>query len=372
MTTLTYDQLGRLERQVMTAAGETTPTLIAANTYDEQIETGSDNIGLLTTAANDNAVYTDSLAYTGTGSVVKTQATIDGITHETVETRGRQGKPASVAYTPAPVDVGSASQPYVYNAADLLASIPGQIAATSYEADGQTKSIAYGETLSAEHIVVAAGIHSGRLLQRLGVRIPMESERGYHVTVTSGETPFEIPVMPSTGRMANTPTDMGLRLSGTGRACYGRKTAKLGTGRGAATPRAGKLPLPFRRQGARSPALDGPSPLHPRRLARDRPPVALSPPHCRIRPRAHRHCRRPKRRIWCSMRWKTVSATTRRPSYRTASGNSRFTLFSAHMEDITINERRPPAIWAAPIPARQVELNRATRGLHSHCRGGLA
>jgi D-amino-acid dehydrogenase len=71
-----------------------------------------------------------------------------------------------------------------------------------------------GETLSAEHIVVAAGIHSGRLLQRLGVRIPMESERGYHVTVTSGETPFEIPVMPSTGRMANTPTDMGLRLSG--------------------------------------------------------------------------------------------------------------------------------------------------------------
>ncbi|WP_018325880.1 NAD(P)/FAD-dependent oxidoreductase, partial [Rhizobium giardinii] len=71
-----------------------------------------------------------------------------------------------------------------------------------------------GETLSAEHIVVAAGIHSGRLLQRLGVRIPMESERGYHVTVASGETPFEIPVMPSTGRMANTPTDMGLRLSG--------------------------------------------------------------------------------------------------------------------------------------------------------------
>jgi len=71
-----------------------------------------------------------------------------------------------------------------------------------------------GETLSADRIVVAAGIHSGRLLRGLGVRVPMQSERGYHVTVASGETPFEIPVMPSTGRMANTPTDMGLRLSG--------------------------------------------------------------------------------------------------------------------------------------------------------------
>ena len=71
-----------------------------------------------------------------------------------------------------------------------------------------------GETLSADRIVVAAGIHSSRLLRPLGVRIPMQSERGYHVTVTSGQTPFEIPVMPSTGRMANTPTNMGLRLSG--------------------------------------------------------------------------------------------------------------------------------------------------------------
>lgn len=50
-----------------------------------------------------------------------------------------------------------------------------------------------GETLSADRIVVAAGIHSGRLLRPLGVRIPMQSERGYHVTVTSGQAPFEIP-----------------------------------------------------------------------------------------------------------------------------------------------------------------------------------
>lgn len=71
-----------------------------------------------------------------------------------------------------------------------------------------------GETQGADRIVVAAGIHSGRLVRGLGLRIPMESERGYHVTLLGDETPFDIPVMPSTGRMANTPTDAGLRLSG--------------------------------------------------------------------------------------------------------------------------------------------------------------
>ncbi|NRQ17446.1 NAD(P)/FAD-dependent oxidoreductase [Ensifer sesbaniae] len=71
-----------------------------------------------------------------------------------------------------------------------------------------------GESLAADYVVVAAGIHSKRLMREFGIKIPMESERGYHVTVTSGDVPFDIPVMPSTGKMANTPTEMGLRLSG--------------------------------------------------------------------------------------------------------------------------------------------------------------
>lgn len=71
-----------------------------------------------------------------------------------------------------------------------------------------------GESLAADYVVVAAGIHSKRLMREFGIKIPIESERGYHVTVTSGDVPFDIPVMPSTGKMANTPTEMGLRLSG--------------------------------------------------------------------------------------------------------------------------------------------------------------
>lgn len=71
-----------------------------------------------------------------------------------------------------------------------------------------------GRSLAADHIVVAAGIRSERMMRELGIRVPLASERGYHVTVGAPDTPFDIPVMPSTGKMANTPTEMGLRLSG--------------------------------------------------------------------------------------------------------------------------------------------------------------
>jgi D-amino-acid dehydrogenase len=51
-------------------------------------------------------------------------------------------------------------------------------------------------------------------MRDLGLYVPMQSERGYHVTLPMAELPFDIPIMPSTGRMGNTPTNMGLRLSG--------------------------------------------------------------------------------------------------------------------------------------------------------------
>ncbi|WP_024899987.1 NAD(P)/FAD-dependent oxidoreductase, partial [Brucella rhizosphaerae] len=70
------------------------------------------------------------------------------------------------------------------------------------------------ESIAADHIVLAAGIHSGRIMHDLGMHVPMQSERGYHVTLPMTEVPFDIPIMPSTGRMGNTPTNMGLRLSG--------------------------------------------------------------------------------------------------------------------------------------------------------------
>ena len=71
-----------------------------------------------------------------------------------------------------------------------------------------------GTCLTADRIVIAAGVRSAQMLRPLGIGVPLESERGYHVTIPDAAARFEIPIMPSTGRMANTPTEMGLRLSG--------------------------------------------------------------------------------------------------------------------------------------------------------------
>jgi D-amino-acid dehydrogenase len=67
--------------------------------------------------------------------------------------------------------------------------------------------------IDCDHAVIAAGIGSKAIARQLGQRIPLESERGYHVCV-AGEESLSHPVMPSDGKMGITPTAAGLRVSG--------------------------------------------------------------------------------------------------------------------------------------------------------------
>jgi D-amino-acid dehydrogenase len=62
--------------------------------------------------------------------------------------------------------------------------------------------------------VVAAGIRAAVLAGMLGDRIPLASERGYHVEIASAPVSLRSPVMPSDGKMANTPMAGRLRASG--------------------------------------------------------------------------------------------------------------------------------------------------------------
>ncbi len=81
-----------------------------------------------------------------------------------------------------------------------------------------------GERLSAvrtdqgdepcERAVIAAGIGSATLARQAGDRIPLASERGYHVVWPDAGLRLPLPVMPSDGKMALTPTLGGLRVAG--------------------------------------------------------------------------------------------------------------------------------------------------------------
>lgn len=68
--------------------------------------------------------------------------------------------------------------------------------------------------IACDRAVIAAGAWSGRLAAMAGDRVPLESERGYHAVVAAQDRGPRHPVMPSDGKMANTPTVKGLRLAG--------------------------------------------------------------------------------------------------------------------------------------------------------------
>lgn len=68
--------------------------------------------------------------------------------------------------------------------------------------------------IKCDQAVIAAGAWSKRLASGAGDNIPLESERGYHGVIPLNAGGPRHPVMPSDGKMANTPTLAGLRLSG--------------------------------------------------------------------------------------------------------------------------------------------------------------
>jgi D-amino-acid dehydrogenase len=69
-------------------------------------------------------------------------------------------------------------------------------------------------SLALDQVLIASGIRSRHFAQQAGDRLPMASERGYHVVLPHAALELPVPVMPSDGRMANTPMTSGLRLAG--------------------------------------------------------------------------------------------------------------------------------------------------------------
>jgi D-amino-acid dehydrogenase len=64
-------------------------------------------------------------------------------------------------------------------------------------------------------VVIAAGIWSNSLVRQFGYKVPLESHRGYHVTMPNpGVVPRRM-VLSMDDKMAITPMNMGLRIAGT-------------------------------------------------------------------------------------------------------------------------------------------------------------
>jgi D-amino-acid dehydrogenase len=88
---------------------------------------------------------------------------------------------------------------------------------TGFETNGaHVKSIIVDGTAHAvERVVIAAGAASGMLAAVLGTKLPLEAERGYHITIEDPGVMPRLPVSNTDAKFVCAPMNMGLRLAGT-------------------------------------------------------------------------------------------------------------------------------------------------------------
>lgn len=72
-----------------------------------------------------------------------------------------------------------------------------------------------GKSLPIDRLIIAAGAWSGRLTQMLGLRIPLETERGYHVMLPTPNVRLARELIHTDEGFVITPMQGGLRLAGT-------------------------------------------------------------------------------------------------------------------------------------------------------------
>lgn len=71
-----------------------------------------------------------------------------------------------------------------------------------------------GETVSADAVVVATGAWSRGLAAKLGLNVPIETERGYHLELWEPNIIPRSPVMIASGKFVATPMEGRIRLAG--------------------------------------------------------------------------------------------------------------------------------------------------------------
>jgi glycine/D-amino acid oxidase-like deaminating enzyme len=68
--------------------------------------------------------------------------------------------------------------------------------------------------MPVETLVVCGGVHSGELSAQLDEPVPIEAERGYHVTYSDPALELPMPVHVSDAKVFVTPMEMGVRIAG--------------------------------------------------------------------------------------------------------------------------------------------------------------
>ena len=70
------------------------------------------------------------------------------------------------------------------------------------------------KTIPASAVVICSGAWSAKLVHPLGVKVPLQSERGYHIDLWSPSVTPQMPIMIAAGKFVATPMEGRLRFAG--------------------------------------------------------------------------------------------------------------------------------------------------------------
>ena len=108
---------------------------------------------------------------------------------------------------------------YVKSLARVFESLGGTIRQAAVDeltlTDGRVTAVQTSEgSFACDHAVIATGVWSKRLCEQFGLKIPLESERGYHVIFKNPSNQVSIPTMITSGKFVATPMHDGMRCAG--------------------------------------------------------------------------------------------------------------------------------------------------------------
>ena len=81
--------------------------------------------------------------------------------------------------------------------------------------DGKVTSVLTTQgPVSCDDLVLATGVWSKPMMAKLGLNVPLEAERGYHIVFENATGAPKRPLMIASGKFVSTPMDQGLRCAG--------------------------------------------------------------------------------------------------------------------------------------------------------------
>ncbi|MFV2035075.1 MAG: NAD(P)/FAD-dependent oxidoreductase [Halocynthiibacter sp.] len=93
--------------------------------------------------------------------------------------------------------------------------LTGEVRHVARRGDGTVQVTAAAHDLSSDYLIIAAGAWSHQLTAQLGCRIPLESERGYHMTFANPGVSISHTILEGHRQFVTTEMEMGLRSAGT-------------------------------------------------------------------------------------------------------------------------------------------------------------